>query len=754
MSSDNEKIDEHYEKEKNTYWAFLDVQKMKKIFAIKDPILGSISAIGLIIGWFINILYYNQYISIISNKIEKKYNQQHVISALKEEIEMNRYQDDETKSLETIVTKKWIYIQFFNYLHGIRKFIFINKTCFIGDEVNELISKIDYLSEKVLNKSAKLVKATTLKYLIYNSALINDMDKAILTDNDSTNGNSNDFKLMNIKNQAVQYHLAALNSLKKLMNSLRVVEDPSEFDNVMSTNDELAKLLSMGESTYKNYIIHSNYSKESLELYILFLKNSMEKYIQKLEDNKIIKELGNYDNNKQANYNNNSEKYEMDGIENKRLISMKNNLLHKCQKPLIEVLTVMQITSFLSIVIGIICLIIVNNSFTNIIPNVDVLVYGLQSPLVMCKINCGLRFITVVAAAGIHIDNITNYDPGVVVNVDYLEQEYLSYMYHFHSLESYGYETIHPISNGVIDEMKEVNYYEIMHKIFYCYSTKSFFNNRSDEYTNQVTKICEKFNVDDEGVKKNAKKKKTSSIKKAKYLYILFCIIIPLFLLYPFLTILIFKPEFESLTSLLVNSKLEKDLKNGKYGGRPSSEIEIFDSLYNNNNCVRHPFSMWKCDLRVFDELYTEELANSPIDYMMVEYLSNLSDYIDEEHEKKYNLTDQEEIKEMITNILANPRVQLLKKLSEDILGFIDQMNDIGITYLVQKLKSYKSNTLIFHISSSLIIYISFYLFVSRPIKKQLRAIDSLVNITFSIPSSMYKTSPRLKKYDKFIYYN
>ena len=54
--------------------------------------------------------------------------------------------------------------------------------------MNELISKIDYLSEKVLNKSAKLVKATTLKYLIYNSALINDMDKAILTDNDSTNG--------------------------------------------------------------------------------------------------------------------------------------------------------------------------------------------------------------------------------------------------------------------------------------------------------------------------------------------------------------------------------------------------------------------------------------------------------------------------------------------------------------------------------------------------------------------------------------
>jgi len=83
------------------------------IFAIKIiyQIFLGISAIGLIIGWFINILYYNQYISIISNKIEKKYNQQHVISALKEEIEMNRYQDDETKSLETIGILFYLYYQ-------------------------------------------------------------------------------------------------------------------------------------------------------------------------------------------------------------------------------------------------------------------------------------------------------------------------------------------------------------------------------------------------------------------------------------------------------------------------------------------------------------------------------------------------------------------------------------------------------------------------------------------------------------------
>jgi len=96
----------------------------------------------------------------------------------------------------------------------------------------------------------------------------------------------------------------------------------------------------------------------------------------------------------------------------------------------------------------------------------DVLVYGVQSPLVMCKIKCGLRFIGLTAAAGIPQENITNYDPGVKVNVDYLEQEYLAAMYPYHSIDRTGFYSIHPLAANVVSETRDKNYFEIMSKIY------------------------------------------------------------------------------------------------------------------------------------------------------------------------------------------------------------------------------------------------------------------------------------------------
>jgi len=96
----------------------------------------------------------------------------------------------------------------------------------------------------------------------------------------------------------------------------------------------------------------------------------------------------------------------------------------------------------------------------------DVLVYGIQSPLVMSKINCSIRFISIATAVGIPINNITNYDPGVVVNVDYLEQEYIPYLYPYHSIDKHGLLTIHPLIDKTVDEIKDSNFFEIMMKIY------------------------------------------------------------------------------------------------------------------------------------------------------------------------------------------------------------------------------------------------------------------------------------------------
>jgi len=84
-----------------------------------------------------------------------------------------------------------------------------------------------------------------------------------------------DFELLQIKNKSIQYHIAALNELKDLMASLKTLENPGDVENAMIINDKLTDILNSGERHYKNFVNEFNYSKESLELYILFLRNSM-----------------------------------------------------------------------------------------------------------------------------------------------------------------------------------------------------------------------------------------------------------------------------------------------------------------------------------------------------------------------------------------------------------------------------------------------------------------------------------------------
>jgi len=136
-----------------------------------------------------------------------------------------------------------------------------------------------------------------------------------------------------------------------------------------------------------------------------------------------------------------------------------------------------------------------------------------------------------------------------------------------------------------------------------------------------------------------------------------------------------------------------------------------------------------------------------PADYIMVEYLSKVGDFIEKIPERKYNLRDQNELKEMVNDILSNQYIQLMRKISEDIQGQMDQMNTVGFKYLADKISIYRKVTLICHAISSIIIYISFYFLITKPIKKQLRAMDSLNNIVFSIPSAVYNVSPKLKEY-------
>jgi len=152
--------------------------------------------------------------------------------------------------------------------------------------------------------------------------------------------------------------------------------------------------------------------------------------------------------------------------------------------------------------------------------------------------------------------------------------------------------------------------------------------------------------------------------------------------------------------------------------------------------------------------VYTKDLSESSTDYLMVEYLNKLSEYIANPPQAKYDVLTVEGQLGIFLDIVYSPYVQFLKKMSDDISGHIDLMNEIGADYLESEALNFQKITLLTHVICSLLIFITFFIFVSRPIKKQLRVIDSLTNITFSIPSTIYNSSPKIKKYVlRFIYY-
>eukprot|EP00833_Pecoramyces_ruminatium_P011280 jgi/Orpsp1_1/1185312/evm.model.c7180000093211.1 len=282
---------------------FLTVIKVELLY----PIFLGVNVLGLIVGWVINNLYSKWYINRLISAIEKKYNQQHIITKLREQLEMENVNEDERKSLETIVTQKKIikkdkifkklsdcaylsqfiiisqfersqeiYIQFWYFLHGIRVFISINRLGFPSEDVEDAIRKINHISEKVLYKCANLSKSLFEKYLVYLATYVYENDKSYLKSSEnSSDQESTDFELIEMRNRSVQYHLAALNHLKQLMEALKTLDNPSDIDNALVVNDQLTEILNDGEFIYKKYVALCDYSRESLELYILFLRNSM-----------------------------------------------------------------------------------------------------------------------------------------------------------------------------------------------------------------------------------------------------------------------------------------------------------------------------------------------------------------------------------------------------------------------------------------------------------------------------------------------
>ncbi|OUM58722.1 hypothetical protein PIROE2DRAFT_15939 [Piromyces sp. E2] len=696
----------------------------------------------------------------IIKKIEVKYNQHHVIDRLKEQLDMEYVNEDERRSLDTIV------------------------------DSDEFLRKINYISEKVLIKGANLAKTLPIKYLIYNALFVYESDKYLLSDSGDGIGSTSgvNYELVEIRNQSIQYHIAALNALKNFLSSLRILDNVSDLDNAMIMNDELTEILNDGENIYKKYVQIANYNKESLELYILFLRNSLnrsdlaEQYIQILEENENNNDNNN--DNQGAIYNSGYEKSEKmsssmnSDMESKKSRILKKNTLNKCQQPLYKLLKVIQILTTIAITIGIVGV-------------------ASQAPSIMSQIKNSVRTISLTAAGKLPPMKFPSYF--LLKNtLNFLQYVYVPNMYHVHSIESDNINTIHPTGYDSYDEVKDINYFNIMMKIerkakkildrsnlkgqfgklflksidmcedkivsvinqheaiffiilaiivvFMVFivtqiivpnSNKSsrfikdivrlyktlpgkFFHEQSNEYMDQIKEICENYDVEDEGIGKKIKKNKHSSLYKEECKNLITFLVNSTKRGYYITSInhlceeVITKDRYyysEGEELRLLNDyyeklqELETNLKSGKYGGKHSSDYAIFDKLNNNPGCVRGQHLLDQCKSRKFDNVYTEELANSSLDYIMVEYINKLKDYINNIPNRNYDLTNSMSIMQLVLEILNNEYLNFFRNLGADINGHITVMNELGNSYLL----------------------------------------NSLTNITFSIPSSIYNASPKLK---------
>jgi len=313
----------------------------------------------------------------------------------------------------------------------------------------------------------------------------------------------------------------------------------------------------------------------------------------------------------------------------------------------------------------------------------------------------------------------------------------------------------------------------------------NFFDDQSNEYNDQIQEICDNYKIQDKDHDKHDFKKSHPTSKIVKYSFLMYCLIVTVCLLAPLLTIFIYKSKSQHLIDYMVNSnmrsyrlaainlyivehvlqdmnyygkgepltlitdnfgklqKLEIDLKNGVYGG----PFSIFDPINNNPGCYRSTYLQHECKNIKFNEFYTKEIHDASTDYMMVEYINKVNEFLTNAPDLHFNLTDATDVKAAYDYIMNDPYIHGIKHLSYDITGHIDAMNELGTQYITELVEEYQNITLYCHIIGSIIIFLTFFVFVSRPIKRQLRLIDNLINITFAIPATVYNTIPKVKDF-------
>jgi len=87
---------------------------------------------------------------------------------------------------------------------------------------------------------------------------------------------------------AVEYHVKSLTALKNLFSELKSLSTTNNLNNILLLNDDLSETIKKTKQYYIDYVNKFSFSRESVELYISFIKNVLVIFFDNLVKNNII----------------------------------------------------------------------------------------------------------------------------------------------------------------------------------------------------------------------------------------------------------------------------------------------------------------------------------------------------------------------------------------------------------------------------------------------------------------------------------
>jgi len=129
----------------------------------------------------------------------------------------------------------------------------------------------------------------------------------------------------------------------------------------------------------------------------------------------------------------------------------------------------------------------------------------------------------------------------------------------------------------------------------------------------------------------------------------------------------------------------------------------------------------------------------------MTEYLNRLNEFVGNTEFSYSYVDDPDQLSEVLEKILNHPFIKFHNNIVHDIAGHTYRYIEKAHVFLIDKVNKMLRIAFIIHMIISIIIVSLFMIYITRQIKQQLYLMDVLMNIIFSVPLPVYRSSTKLQ---------